>query len=217
MARKPGFAGAEHGVHDLDAARVLMWLPENCRSAGAARAPTVVGLEQFTGMFETFEHTAWRLETRGRYQADERSTAYQRFLTGQRQGAGPGPEEPWFAGRRKQTALGKRFERVRVVDDPPTLGQLYLLDAAHRNALAGEDVRNLWRADAEWLRLPGEDFWLFDSRVLAVLRFDEADRLTEVEIVTEPRVVLRACQARDAAWHHAVPFDEFGALVRHPR
>ncbi|MDT0342664.1 DUF6879 family protein [Streptomyces litchfieldiae] len=176
--------------------------------------PELPGVAELDGMFGSFEHTAWRFQSRGRYHADEESEAYQLFLTGQRAGRAEGADDPWCAVRREQVALGKRFERVRVVDDPPTLGQLFLLEGARRDALAGEHIRNLWRADAEWLELPAEDFWLFDSRVLALLRHDEADRLVGVELVTDPPAVLRACQIRDRAWHHAIPFDQFGARVR---
>ncbi|ONK11460.1 DUF6879 family protein [Streptomyces sp. MP131-18] len=217
MGRRLSFADTDFGVQGVETEHVLARLRETCRADGVAQVQDWAACDEFAGVFETsetFEHTAWRLESRCRYQAAEQSAAYQRFVTGQRTGPGPAPEEPRGAGRRRQPALGRRVERVRVVDDPPTLGQLYLLDAARRNARAGEDVRNLWRADAEWLKLPGEDFWLFDSRVLAVLRFDDADRLTGIEVVTEPQEVLRACQVRDAAWHHAVPFEEFGARVR---
>lgn len=37
-------------------------------------------------------------------------------------------DDPWCRERREQTALGKRFERVRIVDGPPTEGQRSLLD-----------------------------------------------------------------------------------------
>ncbi|MEU9102121.1 DUF6879 family protein [Streptomyces sp. NPDC048361] len=53
---------------------------------------------------------------------------------------------------------GKRFERVRLVDDPPTDGQRYLLASGLGNVDAGEDIRNLVRADAERLGLPDGDF-----------------------------------------------------------
>ena len=100
-------------------------------------------------------------------------------------------------------ALGKRFERVRILDAPATTGQRYLLDNARRNRAAGEDIRTLTRDQAEELRLPHEDFWIFDSRVVALLNFDEADEMTGVELITNPVDVLRYCQAREAAWHHA--------------
>jgi hypothetical protein len=114
---------------------------------------------------------------------------------------------------RAQTEQGKRVERVRVVDNPPTPGQLYLLDNAKRNTAIGEDIRNLRRAEAAQLGLPEEDFWIFDSRLVARLNFDPDDQLVDVELITEPAEVVRCGLARDAAWHHAVPHEVFAADI----
>lgn len=54
-------------------------------------------------------------------------------------------DDPYCAMIRSQTKQGKRVERVRITDEPPTPGQLYLLDNAKRNAALGEDIRNLRR------------------------------------------------------------------------
>ncbi|MFD8965252.1 DUF6879 family protein [Streptomyces sp. NPDC059568] len=172
------------------------------------RTPRIIGLDDFGRLFETFEHTAWRLETRGRYGSDELTDTWRQFVQGE-------PvqwdyDDNWSGNVRTQTAQGKRFERVRVVDSPPTTGQLYLLDNARRNCAVGEDIRNLWRAEADRLHLPAEDFWIFDSRFVALLNFD-GDDLIDVELITEPAAVNRYAQARDAAWHHAVPYTEFAA------
>ncbi len=175
------------------------------------RVPVMIGFDEFDGMFRTFEHTAWRLESRRRYQSDEETETYRRFACGEE--AGWDLDDPWCVSRREQSALGKRFERVRVMDNPPTSGQRYLLDNARRNSAVGEDIRSLWRSDADRLKLPDEDFWLFDSRVIARLHFDDADRMTGVELMTGPLEVVRACQIRDAAWHHAVPYDVFAGQV----
>ncbi|MFG3056169.1 DUF6879 family protein [Kitasatospora sp. NPDC048239] len=103
---------------------------------------------------------------------------------------------------------GKRFERVRLVDDPPTEGQRYLLACARTNVAAGEDIRCMWRSEAEAAGLAGlSDFWLFDSRTVARFHF-EGDRTVGMELV-DPLEVLRACQARDAAWHHATLHADF--------
>ncbi|MFJ8828277.1 DUF6879 family protein [Streptomyces sp. NPDC102467] len=64
------------------------------------------------------------------------------------------------------------------------------------------------RRRADELALPGEDFWLFDSRVVALLHHDDDDVMTGVELVTNPVEVLRDAQAREAAWHHAIPYDK---------
>ncbi|WP_037778916.1 DUF6879 family protein [Kitasatospora purpeofusca] len=171
------------------------------------REPALIGFEEFDGMFENFEHTAFRLETRRRYRSDEQTETYRRFAAGK--APGWDLEDPWCLSRREQVALGKRFERVRIMDSPPTPGQRYLLDNSGRNSAVGEDIRYLWRADAARLGLPDEDAWLFDSRVIALLHFDSDDDLTGVELITNPVQVARACQVRDAAWHFATTYRAF--------
>ncbi|MEE1834920.1 DUF6879 family protein [Streptomyces sp. SP17KL33] len=173
------------------------------------RDAKIIDLDAFGELFTTFQHTAWRLETRRRYASDEATDTYAQFIdTGAAQWD---LDDPWCQNRRRQAAEGKRVERVRVVDDPPTTGQLFLLDNAKRNSAVGEDIRNLSRAEAQRLQLPDEDFWIFDSRLVALLNFDDADNLVDVELITEPAEVVRYAQVRDAAWHFAVPFEEFAA------
>jgi hypothetical protein len=176
------------------------------------RVPNIIGLDEFDRLFTQFEHTAWRLETRRRYASDEVTDTYAQFTRGEPVNW-DGVDAEWCAERREQNALGKRFERLRIVDDPPTPGQLYLLDNARRNSAVGEDIRNLWRVDAERLQLPEEDFWIFDSRLVARLNFDDADNLVNVELITEPVEVNRHAQVRDAAMHYAVPYEEFAARL----
>ncbi|MFF9073771.1 DUF6879 family protein [Streptomyces sp. NPDC014872] len=176
------------------------------------RVPDIIGLDEFDRLFTQFEHTAWRLETRRRYASDELTDTYTQFVRGE-----PvdweGADAEWCEERRQQAALGKQFERVRLVDTPPTVGQLYLLDNARRNSAVGERIFNLWRAGADRLGLPAEDFWIFDSRLVALLNFDDADNLVAVELITEPAAVLRYVMMRDAARHHAIPYEEFAARL----
>ncbi|QES45288.1 hypothetical protein DEJ49_33665 [Streptomyces venezuelae] len=176
------------------------------------RVPDIIGLDEFDRLFTQFEHTAWRLETRRRYASDEGTDTYAQFLAG-RPVDWDGVDAAWCKERREQTALGKTFGRVRIIDEPPTPGQLYLLDNARRNSAVGEDIRSLWRRDADRLNLPAEDFWIFDSRLVALLNFDDDDNLQDVELITEPVAVNRYAQARDAAMHYAVPYQEAAARV----
>lgn len=157
-----------------------------------------------------FEHTAWRFETRRGYASDQATPSYREFLrTGDTAGE---TGHPWFGNVRRMTGNGKRFERVRLVDNPPTENQRYLLACARTNVAAGEDIRYLWRSDAERHGLPLSDFWLFDSRAVARFHFD-GEQTIGMEIVTDPGEVLRACQLRDAAWHHATPYESFRTRV----
>ncbi|MFG3104384.1 DUF6879 family protein [Streptomyces sp. NPDC048182] len=175
------------------------------------RVPELIGLEEFGRLFHHFEHSAWHLETRRGYASDREDEGYAIF---QETGAAPMDlDSDWCRNTTAQTTAGKYVGRVRVVDQPPTDGQRFLLSYARCNAATGEDARNLWRADAEHAHLPDEDFWLFDSRLVAILRFDDQDVLHDVEIVTEPAEVLRYCQARDAAVHASMPYDAFAAQL----
>ncbi|MGW7514613.1 DUF6879 family protein [Streptomyces sp. NPDC054796] len=172
--------------------------------------PDFIDDATFGSYFEEFAHVAWRLETRRGYASDRDGERYQLFLAGR---LPLDTSRPWCVNVRRQTALGKRFERVRVVDDPPTEEQRFLFEGSASNNAAGEDIRNLWRAAAEPIGLPAEDFWLFDSRIALRMHFDEDDAYLGAELVEDAAQVLRYCQIRDAAWHFAVPREEFRAQI----
>lgn len=173
--------------------------------------PQILPFGDIVHLFREFEHTAWRLEVRRSYAADLTSEKFHQFL---RTGSVPAePGNAWLLNTQEQLALGKRFERVRVVDDPMTDNQRFLLASAVERP---EDIRILSRAKAEALQLPEADFWLLDSKILATLHFDGEDRTMGVELSEEPDQVLRACQIRDAAWHYAIPAREFAATVPSP-
>lgn len=185
---------------------LVNWAPKEM-----TRVPDIVSRDEFRRLFETFEHTAWRLETRRGYASDREDPEYLAFLE-----TGSAPcdfSEPWFRNIREQTDAGKRVGRVRIADSPPTEEQLFLLDYSRHNAAVGEDVSYLWRDEAERADLPAEDFWLFDSRIVARLIFDDDDNLLNIELITEPAEVVRYSMIRDAAMHHAVPYQHFTAQV----
>ncbi|MDH6700865.1 DUF6879 family protein [Streptomyces griseoviridis] len=183
---------------------LVNWAPKE-----RERVPDIVERAAFLRLFETFEHTAWRLETRRGYASDRDDPDFQAFLA-----TGRSPcdlTEPWFENIRRQSEAGKTVGRVRVADRPPTTEQLFLLDYARHNAAVGEDIRYLWRHQAE--QLPAEDFWIFDSRIVARLAFDDTDNLVHTELITEPAEVVQYATVRDAAMHHAIPYDVFAAQV----
>ncbi|MFF3920551.1 DUF6879 family protein [Streptomyces sp. NPDC001852] len=177
--------------------------------------PDLIPFDEITHLFTDFEHTAWRLETQRGYATDRVSPNWARFQNGET--FDYDPASPWHAGVRKQTEEGKRLGRVRLVDDPPTEGQRFLLASGLGNVAAGEDIRNLWRADAVRLGLPDFDFWLFDSRTVVKFVIDENDVTVGVYVLEDAETVVRACQAQDAALHFAVPTREFQAQVASAR
>lgn len=173
--------------------------------------PQFIDDDTFGTYFEEFAHTAFRLETRRGYASDRAGAKYRRYLdTGE---VSDDSHRPWCVNVRAQTAQGKRIERVRIADSPPTPEQRYLLASAAINNAAGEDIRSLWRTDADKLGLPAVDFWLFDSRHALVLHFDTTDEYLGAELVEDPTRIVEFCQIRDAAWHHAIRREEFVTQV----
>lgn len=199
-------------LRDVKPSETFVRVPRSLltRYAPSTPAPELQPFSSVAHLFREFRHTAWRLETRRGYASDRRSPKWARWQAGEDIAA---EASGWLENVAEQTAAGKRFERVRLVDDPPTDGQQFLLASAPGNVAAGEDIRNLTRAQAEQLRLPDFDFWLFDSKILARFAFDEDDTTLGVYVTEDPADVLAACQARDAAWHHAVATQEFARQV----
>ncbi|MFF4576120.1 DUF6879 family protein [Streptomyces sp. NPDC001410] len=200
-------------LRDVKPSETFVRVPRSLltRYAPKTEAPELQPFSSITHLFREFRHTAWRLETRRGYASDRNSPKWARWQAGE--DIAQDPANTWRVNVTEQTAAGKRFERVRLVDAPPTDGQRFLLASAPGNVAAGEDIRNLSRAQAEQLRLPDYDYWLFDSRVVARFAFDEDDTTLGVYVTEDPAEVLAACQARDAAWHHAVATREFARQV----
>ncbi|MFE0043165.1 DUF6879 family protein [Streptomyces albireticuli] len=174
-------------------------------------AEDLIPFGEVTHLFEDFAHTAWRLETQRGYASDRVGPKWKGFQRGE--ALGYEPDHPWHASVRRQTEQGKRFERVRLVDDPPTEGQRFLLASGLGNVEAGEDIRNMYRAEALRLGLPDYDFWLFDSRLVMKFVIDDQDETLGVYLLKDAETVVQACQVRDKAWHYAIATTEFPAQV----
>jgi hypothetical protein len=203
-------------LRDVKESETFVVLPRDLLTQFAPRPqrePEVIPFDEASYLFAEFKHTAWRLETRRGYATDVGCETWQQWKLGENVGTFDA-DSPWDTRVRSQTDAGQRYERVRLVDDPPTEGQRFLLASGLGNVGAGEDIRNMWRADAQRLGLPDYDFWLFDSRLVMKFHFSEQNETLGVQLIEEPAEVLRACQVRDLAWHYAVPTREFQERVR---
>jgi hypothetical protein len=163
----------------------------------------------WTELFTTFEHTAFRLESRDAYAVDEEAEAFRQWR------AGRIPQDeyrtPWFDTMRAAKRLGKRVERVRIVPDPLSDYLRFEAWLGKRNEEVGEDIRYLDRERAQELSIPylNNDYWLFDSYRLYRLVIDEHDRLTGLEVIDDSNEVIRANRYRDVAWHYSTPFHQW--------
>ncbi|HET9895505.1 MAG TPA: hypothetical protein VFQ44_11300 [Streptosporangiaceae bacterium] len=158
-------------------------------------------------LFHEFQYTAFRLETRDRYDAPYENESLAKFIAGE-------PDnlpwmQSWLDMLREAAAAGRRFARVRVVTLPLTDYSRFGVWCAQFTGGAGEDIRYLARDQADEAELPRQDYWLFDSSRLLSMHFDEQDRFLGGELVTDATEIVKANYWRDAAWHKAVRRDDF--------
>jgi hypothetical protein len=79
------------------------------------------------------------------------------------------------------------------------------------NTAAGETIRYLPRSRALVVGLPiTDDWWLFDSKKLATMRFGESGEPLGGEIVTDPDVVAQHCTWWELAVAHSQPVPPAG-------
>lgn len=165
------------------------------------------------GRFLTgFRSTAFRFETRDRYNSDVGREPFRKFLACE-------PDDytwhrSWLDMIQRDAAQGKRWQRVRIVTVPLSDWSRYGVEVARLSSAAGEDIRYLRRDDAIRLDLTPYDAWLFDDNRLLHLHFnDQDDTFIGAELVDEGDVVRRHRAWRAVAWKHALPLEAFVASV----
>lgn len=116
----------------------------------------------------------------------------------------------WFAEVREHAARGVGFRRARIVSEPVTdfIRFEYEITAA-LNVAAGEQVRWLPRRQASDLRLPGNDFWVFDDRAVRFGHFAGDGSYLGDEEVDDSSVVALCASAFEAVWERAIPHEEY--------
>src|SRR5204863_106262 len=96
------------------------------------------------------------------------------------------------------------------VEDTATLSEL-LRSAGQQQIQAGEDIRWLPRRRASDLLLPGNDFWVFDDRLVLWNHFTgEGEVSPEGWEMTEDPAQVKACAAAfESVWDRAVPHGDY--------
>ena len=160
---------------------------------------------EFAALFRSFKHTAYRLETRDQYYSPNETRALEQFV------ACEPVDMDWFQNWltmiRDATAAGRRFARVRVVTAPLTDYSRFGVFCSQYTNEAGEDIRYLARDQAQGL--PDYDYWLFDSRRLVKMHFDEQEQFLGGEVIEDPAEIVQHNCRRDAAWHLAMRREHF--------
>jgi hypothetical protein len=163
-------------------------------------------------LFAEFNESAFRLETLQCYREPYESEGFKRFIASEEQGLPPPLTEPdWWRDVRTATAQGKSYRRVHIVTEPLTDYVRFECATGYRlHVTAGEDIRiipvigNTWPHD-----LPMFDYWLFDSRLLLLMKYGPEGALRSTELTDSPDLVAAASIWRDRALERGIPFAEY--------
>ncbi|GAB2920307.1 DUF6879 family protein [Streptomyces mayteni] len=116
---------------------------------------------------------------------------------------------PWMELVREAVGRGVEMRRARIVSEPVTEYIRFEHAGTVNNLAAGEQVRWLPRQQASDIALPGNDFWLFDDRLVEWNHFTGDGELVGHELTDDPAVVKLCGNAFETVWQRAVPHDQF--------
>jgi hypothetical protein len=116
---------------------------------------------------------------------------------------------PWLQLIAEVTGQGVEVRRARIVSEPVSEYVRFEYDITFTNVAAGEQVRWLPRRLATDLILPGNDFWLFDERLVLVNHFTGEGESAGQETTSDPDVVKLCASAFEAVWERAIPHEDY--------
>ena len=119
-------------------------------------------------------------------------------------------EADWHALVRGALARGVVMRRARIISEPVTPYIRFEYDVTDSmNIAAGEQVRWLPRRRASDLALPGNDFWVFDDRLVRFGYFAGDGTRLGHEVTAEPAVVKLCAAAFEAVWERATDHQDY--------
>lgn len=166
-----------------------------------------ISYEELTDLINSFSREALHLEMRDSYGTAAELPHLAKWEAGE-----PDDAEwlrPWFDRVRTATEAGKVFRRARIVSEPVSDYQRWVLKDSHLFVDAGEDIRWIPRSRVSAVSLPGNDFWLFDDEVVVFLIFAGNGLVVDRQKTTDPAVIGLCRNAFETVWKLSIPDSEY--------
>jgi hypothetical protein len=166
-----------------------------------------ISYEELKGLLASFQREALHLEMRDSYGTAAELPHLAKWEAGE-------PDDtdwlqPWFDTVRSGVQAGKIFRRLRIVSEPVSDYQKWVLRDSHLFVEAGEDIRWLPRSRVSTVALPGNDFWLFDDQVVVFLIFAPSGQVVDRQKTTDRTAVELCRTAFETAWKLSIPDSEY--------
>ncbi len=159
--------------------------------------------DELDSLFTSFRREALHLEMRDAYGTAVELPHLRKWLDGE-------PDDldwlqGWFDTVRTGTAAGRSFRRARIVSEPVSEYQQWVLKDTHLYVEAGEDIRWVPRRLVSTIPLPGNDFWLFDREHVVFLIFAGDGLVMDYLSTTDPAAIELCVTAFEAVWELSIP------------
>lgn len=170
--------------------------------------------EEFGNLLSGFQRSWFKFETQRAYALTDERVPVQRFL---RDGELLPPDQfqwwrEWLDLMAEHARNGRVVQRVRVLDEPPTPYQRYLLAISHWHTEAGERIGYITRSRAQQIGVIDRHDWsLFDNAKVVTTSFTPAGGMTGRRLITGPSLVDPYRRLRDLLLQHATPARDIAA------
>jgi hypothetical protein len=173
------------------------------------RVPARLGT---ASQWDTFQRSAFRLETLPEYRVAKEEGELELYLAGKPMPAGSNGD--WHRRLREYFASGRYVQRVRVLSPPLSDYIRMEFDWGYVDnvAIGGEDIRILDLSRIPELELPDWDFWFFDDEVVLKLIYAEDGTQLGREVLPDADPV-EFRRYREIALRYAVPFFTYRAII----
>jgi hypothetical protein len=166
-----------------------------------------ISYDDLRDLLKTFKREALHLEMRDAYGTAAEIPHLRKWEAGEPDDAGW--LQSWFDLVRDGKDAGKVFRRARIVSEPISDYQEWVLKDTHLFVEAGEDIRWVPRSRVSSVALPGNDFWLFDDERVIFLIFAGNGLVVDHQSTTDRGVIGLCRSAFEAAWELSIPNSEY--------
>ncbi|MFG2003482.1 DUF6879 family protein [Spirillospora sp. NPDC048911] len=156
--------------------------------------------------FDSYKHSAWRLELHPVYTMPQETDGLARYLAGERL-----PDDYWSGWMERvagHIASGRTIGRVHVVRRPLTDYLRFEFEYYRPHCKAGEDIRILDLTDRPDPGLPDHDFWMLDEKQVVKMLYRPDGTQIGRELIDNPDIEQYK-RYRDLALDGAIPFPEY--------
>jgi hypothetical protein len=163
--------------------------------------------EKFEDLLTSFEQEALHLETRDAYGTAVELPHMAKWAAGEPDDLGWLSD--WCANLREGVKADKSVRRARIVSEPLSDYQRWSHSIARPMVDAGEDIRWVPRRLLSTTLIPGNDFYLFDGRLVIFLTYT-GNGLAAGKFASAEVADIRLCrESFEAVWKLAIPHREY--------